>query len=333
MDATKQNGSLDPQQPDREQNPIEVEAINCNRSSFSIEDTIPWSHIQTRNSLFNPTDPWAVNTRAGLMQLNDWNGMRVLEVGIGTGITTGLVLREKSTISVLFGTDLDPEAARVTTENVATIAPDSVDKFIALEGSHDLLSGFLASSHSTEKLDRVFGCIPQMLAPREGFTPPVDALAHYLRPQDVTGIPTIDQHGLALNARLLEQAHDALVPDGSVVLTISGRPPWGVVELMFAHTGFESPTKIHSALIPQDPGTSVEQLATLERDLEHLGVRFEFWGADDTTPINGEDSPLMVKTDREPMNAREASISLRAGRPVYHELHVAEGKKQERTNE
>lgn len=306
--------------------------------SESVEASIPWSEVKTEPELFNPRDPWALHSRAGLLSLEDWSGKRVLEVGIGTGVTAGVLLREYPEISAFFGSDLNPTAVPIAQQNVAVIAPRSYQSFIGLSGSNDLLSGFIESQHfsatdSATKLDRIFGCIPQMLVPEEGFEPPVDALAHYIRPEDATGDSLIDVHGLALNARLLAQAASVLKERGSIVLTLSGRPPWAVVEYMFEQAGFSRPVFLHSTMIAQDPGTSIDQLARFERSSGNSGTRFEFWGSDDVvkleeTPVTGQGNPEVLyalRSDKRPMNACEARAVLAAGGKVFHELHVVSG--------
>lgn len=303
-----------------------------------IEASIPWSEVKTEPGLFNPGDPWALHSRAGLLSLDDWSGKRVLEVGIGTGVTAGVLLRENPEIAVFFGSDLNSAAVPIAQQNVALIAPHSYESFIGLPGSNDLLSGFIESSHSSAsdsatKLDRIFGCIPQMLVPEDGFEPPVDALAHYIRPEDATGDTLIDVHGLALNARLLAQAASVLKENGSVVLTLSGRPPRAVVEYMFEQAGFSRPVFLHSAMVAQDPGTSIDQLARIERASGPSGTRFEFWGSDDVmqlekTPASGQGSSELLyalHSDKRPMNACEARSVLAAGGKVFHELHVVTG--------
>jgi SAM-dependent methyltransferase len=291
-----------------------------------IEESIPWEAIKSHASIFNPRDPWAIATRAGILSTPNWEGLRVAEVGIGSGVTTGVLLREHPEIHVLFGTDLNEHALPVTAQNIEVLAPESAGKFRGIPGSHDLLSGLLSSDHidqeKTEtKLDRIFACIPQMLVPEDGYTPPPDALAHYLRADDATGVLSIDAHGLALNARLLQQARTGLKPDGDVLLTISGRPPADVVIAMFEKYGFAEPTVRHRALIEQDPGTSIEQLARLERRFSAEGVRFEFWGADD---LIADSTPPLVHSRRRPMSACEAKAVLTAGGKIYHHLYVLE---------
>lgn len=292
----------------------------------AIEESIPWEHIQSHQTIFNPRDPWAAITRAGLLSMNSWKDQRVAEVGIGSGVTSGVLLQQHPDIAVLFGTDLNEHAVGISEKNIALLAPHSADRFCGISGANDLLNGLLNSEHlnpevSSTRLDRVYACIPQMLVPEIGYTPPPDALAHYLRPQDSTGIPYIDRHGLALNARLLEQARLALKESGSMVLTISGRPPAAVVTDMFRQFGFSEPVVRYSKLMEQDPGTSIDQLARIERRFVHEGVRFEFWGENDI--YRGGETPE-VRSRARPITACEAKAVLACGGKIFHYVHVLE---------
>ncbi|MBK8725077.1 MAG: aminotransferase class I/II-fold pyridoxal phosphate-dependent enzyme [Holophagaceae bacterium] len=116
-----------------------------------------------------------------------------------------------------------------------------------------------------------------------------------------------DQFGLGLNARALREALSLLEPGGSVILNLAGRPGPEVVSGMFQRRGYEAEV-IWRTRVMQASDTDIGPLVALE---SRSGRSFAFH---------------LHRHSSESISARLAQVVLQAGRPIFHELQVVEGR-------
>lgn len=262
---------------------------------------------------FKP-DEWSKAFLRGLSKI-DVNDKELLEIGVGTGINVIYLLLARSPRSIAIS-DIDkrcvPLACRNIRRNVHTFYREeafsggplvhypTTEKVFPYTGSKDL-ANWLGTD---DCFDIVYGCLPQVVLPKEKRIEDDDAVAHYYEkdhyPSDF-GI-----YGLALNDLLLQQVHPHLKAGGSVVLNLSGRSGQETLEQLFRRNGFK-PKLLHQELIAQHAGTSLESLVTLE---VATGRKFEFFADSEA---------------KEPLNATQAEARRIKGEPVFHRIYVYQG--------
>lgn len=247
---------------------------------------------------FRP-DQWSAAFLRGLRRCaKDWRGRRLWEVGVGTGLS--LILLGKWVEDALwYYSDFDERCVPLARQNLET----AVGGLAAypLEGAWDLLTP--PDGRIAPEVDVIFGCLPQVPVVHNGFAP--DWIAHYYDP---VRYPKAQFHalGLGLIETLLTQAREILMPSGSVVLNLSGRPGLKRLKTLFRFCGYEAAV-IYEEMIPQHRGTSLASLAALE-GAGHPD--FEFFA-----DLQGQVA----------ISARQAEE--RRGRsPIFHKIYVMQGR-------
>lgn len=246
---------------------------------------------------FKP-DQWSHAFQRGLAKLN-LNGLKVREVGVGTGINI-LILAQTQNAQWYFS-DYDERCVPLAMENLACVSQDILHP---LWGSWDLLTPPAGSEQVPPKVDVIFGCLPQVPSTLDLLVR--DRRAHYY---DQARYPEAHYNhiGLGLVETLLIRAKQVLLPQGSVVLNLGGRPGRDRLLTLFGESGY-LPEIIHWETIEQHSGTSLESLAHLEGNGHGY---FELF-ADE----NCEHS----------LNAGQAEMLRVAGEKVYHKIYVISGK-------
>lgn len=252
-------------------------------------------------------DQWTRAFLSGLSAFEDFNGKKILELGVGTGINAAYILQTREP-SVLYATDIDGRCTEVSAKNVQhNVSPEKAIRYRPLLGDRNLASWLTEVGFA----DVVYCCLPQVVkAPymniHEGNT-----VGHYYDP----ALYPSDLHhlGLGLNEFALRQLHPLLEVGGVAILNLSGRPGLGqgLEELLFRKNGYE-PKLLYQEVIQQHVMTSVATLAEVEKQTGHS---FEFF-----TSANG--------TEDSKVNAEIAEARRLAGQPVYHKIYVIAGVKK-----
>ncbi len=270
-------------------------------------------------SVFAPEE-WSRTFFEGLARYSphDFAGRTLAELGCGNGWVT-LALARRSAPEKLYGLDINPRAITCARLNLylnalaadgePVLDADGKSLLDRVEFHESDLLGWVRERGL--KLDRVIGCIPQVLDPNLGEIRAGAELSDELLVSlsNYTGHQGYleDLFGLGLVARALEEAIEVMRPGGWVVLNLGGRPGREILRQMFCRRGF-SIRPIWSTRIGQADDTDISPLAEIERSGRH---RFEFY--------------LGVHSD-EPVSARTAQAYARAGGAIYHSLTVFDGK-------
>lgn len=167
----------------------------------------------------------------------------------------------------------------------------------------DLVTPPPDSGQSAPRVNVIFGCLPQV--PSALDLSVGDRRAHYY---DATRYREVHQNavGLGLNETLLVRARKVLVPGGSVVLNLGGRPGLARLLPLFTESGYR-PRVVHSETIAQHTDTSLASLAALEG---HGQPDFEFFA----------DMDCFHR-----VNTREAEARRVKGEELYHNIYIIEG--------
>jgi SAM-dependent methyltransferase len=252
-------------------------------------------------------DQWTRAFLKGLAAFDGFDGKKVLELGVGTGINPAYVLQARCP-SVLYATDIDGRCTKVSEKNVKhNVSPERAAKYQPIHGDKNL------ASWVTEKgfADVVYGCLPQVVKATDMDLHEGNTVGHYYDP----ALYPSDLHhlGLGLNEYALRQLHPLLHTGGVVILNLSGRPGLGkgLEEMLFRKNGYE-PRVLHEEVIQQHVMTSVATLAEVEKRTGHT---FEFF-----TSSTGK--PEMQ------VSASVAEQRRLAGQPVYHKIYVIAGVKK-----
>ena len=250
---------------------------------------------------FKP-DEWTVAFLRGLTKIAvGWEGKRVWEVGVCTGINL-VVLRNLAPSAQWYFSDYNTRCVSLALENLRLFNED-LKRFHPLTGSWDLVTPPDGGRLPSPKVDVIFGCLPQV--PAEINLAIGDRIAHYYDPRHYPEAH-LNALGLGLNEALLRRAKGVLRSRGMVALNLSGRPGLQRLHLLFQETGYHSEV-IYQTTIPQHPETSLASLAALEGSGQS---DFEFF------------------TDAScasPLNARDAETRRQAGKSVFHNIYVIAG--------
>jgi methionine S-methyltransferase len=270
-------------------------------------------------SIFTPED-WSFTFFEGLARYpaSEFQGRVVAELGCGNGWIS-IALAAKTSPQKILGLDINPRAITCARLNLLLNAlDDSGAPRIDHEGKSLLdrvefhVSDLL--SFPIEKgivLDRVIGCIPQVLSPEplvaaqfvseEADDNFLYSLSNYCEKQGYVE----DQFGLGLIARALEESISISKPSAKVILNLGGRPGTAVLERLLSRRGF-SVKKIWSTKVWQAADTDILPLVEIENITPH---RFEFF-----TSLSSD----------EPICARTALEYQKKGGQIAHSLSVYE---------
>eukprot|EP00850_Spirogloea_muscicola_P006228 SM000029S10523 [mRNA] locus=s29:641097:647685:+ [translate_table: standard] len=223
------------------------------------------------------------------------------------------------TFPQVYGLDINPRAIKVAWINLYLngLSPEG-NPVVDAEGMTMLdrvefhESDLLAHCRDHHiSLDRVVGCIPQVLSPdpeamlnivSETMTDEfLHSLSNYCGAQGFVE----DQFGLGLIARAVEEAIQVVRPSGCVILNMGGRPGMAVCERLFLRRGFNI-RKLWQTRVNQAADTDILALVEIERSSRH---RFEFY---------------MGPVSEEPVSAKTAYAFARAGGSIGHGLTVFE---------
>lgn len=249
---------------------------------------------------FKP-DQWSRAFLRGLTKLaNQWKCLRVWEVGVGTGVNL-MVLRCQSPSTDWYFSDYDSRCVPLALENLLRSGAAQTGLHPLL-GSWDLVTP-PESGRSVPKVNVVFGCLPQVPSETEHLV--ADWTSHYYDPRLYREAHQ-NALGLGLNEALLVRARNILVPGGSVVLNLGGRPSLARLLPLFTESGYR-PRVVHSETIAQHTDTSLASLAALEG---HGQPDFEFFA----------DMDCLHR-----VNTREAEARRVKGEELYHNIYIIEG--------
>jgi methionine S-methyltransferase len=271
-------------------------------------------------SVFAP-EQWSRTFFEGLARhpASDFEGRAVAELGSGSGWIT-LALARRSSPAKVYGLDVNPKAVTCARINLYLNALDAAGDPLRDVHGKTLLdrvefhrSNLLAWVRQQGlKLDRIIGCIPQVLKP--DLTTTVGAISDAASDEFLYSLSNYtsrqgyleDQFGLGLIARALDESVEVLRPNGRVVFNLGGRPGQSILLHLFRRRGFEV-REIWTTRIQQAADTDISPLAEIETSSPH---RFEFF----ITPQSDE-----------PVSARTARAYQQGGGPIYHALTVLEG--------
>jgi methylase of polypeptide subunit release factors len=249
---------------------------------------------------FRP-DPWTFAFQRGLRRASaGWNGKEIWEVGVGTGINL-LLLSQMVADATWYFSDFNPRCPKLAVRNIER-SEGAKPKLRPLWGKWNLTSR-MSGVQPAPKVDVLFGCIPQV--PSTEDLTVGDRLANYYDARLVAQSRR-NAVGLGLVESLLMQAHSVLLPRGTVILNLGGRPGLARLTSLFADTGYRCEV-LHEEVIPQHAETSLAALAEREAAGE---PDFELF--------------LDVRA-RECINARFAERLRKGGKTVYHKIYVIGG--------
>ncbi|MBI4235149.1 hypothetical protein HY604_02520 [Candidatus Peregrinibacteria bacterium] len=249
---------------------------------------------------FKP-DQWSRAFLRGLAKL-DVSGKKCLEIGVGTGINV-IYLLAKSPDSIAIS-DKEGRCVPLACRNIRRHCRESQNlaKVLPYGGSLDLASWLPFAEDGN--FDIIYGCLPQVILPKDKQIYEGDALAHYYERERYAS--DLGIYGLALNDILLQQVRPHLKPGGSVVLNLGGRPGQKTLEELFRKNGLR-PSILHQEIIAQHAETSLSSLATLE---VASGRQFEFFADQEA---------------KQPLNAEQAETRRQNRLPVFHRIYVYQG--------
>ena len=270
-------------------------------------------------SIFSPEE-WSFTFFEGLSRFSAerFEGERLAELGCGNGwVTIALALRHR--LDKIYGLDINPRSVTCAQINLYLNSfADNGELFTGASSrplwervefhTSDLLQYVLDEDH---KLDRVVGCIPQVLAPdpeallqRACESDSDQALYDLSNYTDAHGYLE-DQFGLGLIAKALEQSVSCLRAGGSLIFNLGGRPGTQVLEGLFLRRGCLL-DKVWTTRVEQAGDTDIQALVDIEANYQH---RFEFF---------------MNRDCEEPISAKTAQAYGQAGGRIFHALSVYE---------
>ncbi len=268
-------------------------------------------------SVFAPEE-WSFTFYEGLIRIpvTEFERMVVAESGCGNGWVS-MALAQRTRPAKVYGLDINPRAILCARLNLFLNAYDDQGE-LRLDGEgkslldrcefhvSDLLGHCI--DHDI-RLDRVVGCIPQVLSP--DIQESLQALGDQASDEALLSLSNYcgrqgyveDQFGLGLMARVLEESIEILRPQGRVVFNMGGRPGEAVLRRLFERRGF-AVQKVWQTRVQQAGDTEIEALVEIENGSSH---RFEFF------------SDLHSET---PIDARCALAYARAGGDIFHAITV-----------
>jgi methionine S-methyltransferase len=270
-------------------------------------------------STFLP-EAWSFTFYEGLIRYpaTEYNNKKVIELGCGIGwISIALALRYS--IDRLDGLDINPKAITCAKLNVYLNAFDDNGELKILRDGKTLIelvnfresNLFSCFKHNDLTVDRIIGCIPQVLNPEPNKMESLIAetstdeylhsLSNYFAKQGYIE----DQFGLGLIASAVEQSISLLESNGKLILNLGGRPGRLVLERLMQRRGFEV-RRIWQTQVEQAADTEIDTLVDIEKSTGH---RFEFY---------------MSPNSDTPIDARTALSYAQSGGKIYHSVDVYE---------
>jgi methionine S-methyltransferase len=270
-------------------------------------------------SIFTPED-WSFTFYEGLARYpaSEFQGRTIAELGCGNG-WIAIAMAQRNLPQKFIGLDINPRAITCARLNLLLNAlDDSGTPILDSEGrtlldrvefhTSDLLQNIMERKIH---LDRVIGCIPQVLSPEPLLTNSfisenaddtyLYSLSNYCEKQGYIE----DQFGLGLIARALEEFIEVGKASAKIILNMGGRPGAPVLERLFKRRGF-SIRKIWSTKVWQASDTDISPLVEIEKASPH---RFEFF-----TSLSSDES----------ICAQTAQAYANQGGRIAHSLSVYE---------
>lgn len=276
------------------------------------------------SSIFVP-EAWSFTFYEGLTRHPDtgFRDRELTELGCGNGWIS-IAMAERWGVKKVYGLDINPRAIKVAWINLYlnALTPDG-EPVIDREGKTLLdrvefyESDLLAYIRDNNiRLDRVVGCIPQVLSPDPETT--LNLVSEAMSEEFLHSLSNYcglqgfveDQFGLGLIARAVEEAIEVVKPNGAVILNMGGRPGQAVCERLFERRGFNI-KKLWQTRVNQAADTDILALVEIEKSSRH---RFEFF---------------MGPVSEEPICARTAYAFAKAGGTISHGLTVYECRLQQ----
>lgn len=276
-------------------------------------------------STFAPED-WSFTFFEGLSRykISEFEDRKIVELGCGIGwISLAMAMQNRP--SKVFGLDINPRAVTCARINLYLNGYDKNGKSTWQASGHNLdeVVEFHVSDLfeycRTKKItvDRVIGCIPQVLNPDPEFTTRMllgdvnenasDEFLHSLSNYAPKQGQIEDQFGLGLIAKAVEDSVYVLKGTGKIILNLGGRPGKKVLLQLFLRRGF-SVRQVWETRVEQAKDTDIHGLVEIEKKSLH---RFEFFIG------KGSDTPISAHT---------ALAYAEAGGKIAHGLSVYEAK-------
>jgi|GEM_PF-498696 len=271
--------------------------------------------------VFAPEE-WSYTFFEGLARYpaTELEGLTVAELGCGNGWIS-LALARRCLPRKVWALDVNPRAVACARLNLYANALDDDGEPILDASGRSLLDRVeVATSdllercrEAGERLDRVVGCIPQVLRPDLDLT--LEAVSETASDEFLYSLSNYtgkqgyveDQFGLGLIARAVEESVELLRPAGHMIFNLGGRPGRGVLRRLFERRGVEV-REVWTTTIPQAGDTDIQPLAEIEQSTPH---RFEFY---------------LGRHAEEPVSATTAGAYLQAGGTISHSLTVFDGR-------
>lgn len=276
------------------------------------------------SSIFVPEN-WSFTFYEGLCRHSDpgFQDRSITELGCGNGWIS-IAMADRWAPGKVYGLDINPRAIKVAWINLylnalkpdGTVIIDGEGKSL-LDRVEFHVSDLLEYIKERKiLLDRVVGCIPQVLSPDPAETLQIvsetmseeflHSLSNYCGLQGFVE----DQFGLGLIARAVEEAIEVIKPAGALILNMGGRPGLAVCERLFLRRGFHIQPLWHTR-VNQAADTDIQALVEIEGSSRH---RFEFF---------------MGPVGEEPISARTAYAYAKEGGVIAHGLTVFECRLQQ----
>jgi methionine S-methyltransferase len=276
-------------------------------------------------STFAPEE-WSFTFFEGLTRYKvaEFQDRRIAELGCGIGWIS-LALAKQTRPAKIYGLDINPRAIVCSRVNLYLNGFDVDGKPTwehegrTLEDVVEFQASDLLEYCTTQKivLDRVIGCIPQVLNPDPDFTARMlqgsvqehesDEFLYSLSNYAPQQGHLEDQFGLGLIARAVEESVDVLRGSGKLILNLGGRPGQAVLRQLFLRRGFDV-SVVWNTRVSQAKDTDIGGLVAIEERTAH---RFEFFVE------NGGDAPV---------SARTALAFAEVGGQIAHSLSVFEAR-------
>jgi methionine S-methyltransferase len=259
-------------------------------------------------STFAPEE-WSFTFFEGLSRYksSEFQDRVVTELGCGIGWIT-LALAKQTKPSKIYGLDINPKAVLCSKINLFLNAFDHQGSPSWSHEGQDLTH--FVEFHQSDLLeycrnqklflDRIIGCIPQVLNPDPEFTTKVlakrgleqgaieqdnDEFLYSLSNYTIDQGYLEDQFGLGLIARAVEESVEILRYSGKIILNLGGRPGTQVLTHLFQRRGFLV-KQVWSTQVSQAKDTDIQGLVAIEQKTSH---RFEFFmGQGSHTPVSAK---------------------------------------------
>ena len=276
-------------------------------------------------STFAPEE-WSFTFFEGLSRYknSEFEDRTVVELGCGIGwISLALAMQTKP--KKIYGLDINPRAIICARINLYLNSYDLEANPIWISGDQKLddIIEFHVSDlfeycrQKNLSIDRVIGCIPQVLNPDPEFMAKMlkadfseetsDEFLHSLSNYAPQQGQIEDQFGLGLIAKAVEDSVDILKNSGKIILNLGGRPGKKVLQQLFLRRGF-SIRQIWKTQVEQAKDTDIKSLVEIESKSDH---RFEFY---------------IENSGETPVSAHTALAYALAGGRIAHGLMVYEAK-------